>query len=837
LYATLPESRVRGYAKGRFSFNVKGGRCEACEGAGVRLLEMQFLEAVEVPCETCDGRRFNRETLEILYKGRSIHDVLEMSIDEALSFFAHHPRIQRILAVCAEVGLGYIKLGQPSTTLSGGEAQRVKLASELARPGKGRTLYILDEPTTGLHFDDIKKLLGAIQGLVDQGNTVLVIEHNLDVIKSVDWIFDLGPEGGDAGGYLLAEGSPEDIAKRKGSHTGQVLRRVLRRASGRRPGSKNGREVGKRRRRKQNDRALRVFGARQHNLDGVAASFPARAMTVVTGPSGSGKTSLAFDTLFREGQRRFIESLSTYARRFLGRLDRAPVDKIEGLLPAIAIDQRSAARNPRSTVGTSTEILDYLRLLFARVGRPHCPEHGEALVRNSPSMLAERMSREWNGHKGHVLAPTGLPPGLEDADLVAHVDERIREWKEEGFVRYGVLDGDALVERRLEEEYAAAELRRGLYLIVDRLRFGARSRSRLAEAFELAARWGKGLVALAQENGRPETWSMERSCTRCGFHLPLDLHPRLFSFNHYSGACPDCQGLGSKMSLSVERLIKRPELPLFGGAMMRNLGPGLGWLLHPEKSVARTAYAMAESRGFDLRKTPYAKLSRKQKQLALGGSGDEVYEIEIKKNRGSSSRRYRVREAWPGLIALLEGHHARTESDRFQRYLSRIMVEEACPSCKGSRLSAASLAVSLGGQNIGGLSARTVEGLRGFLAALELHGEERRIAREVLAELDARLGFLADMGLEYLEIDRASSTLSGGEAQRIRLAGQLGSRLTGTLYVLDEPTVGLHPRDTDRLLSNLCGLRDLGNTVVCVEHDEAVIRRADWVVDLGPGAG
>ena len=842
LFTSLPESRVRGYPKGRFSFNVKGGRCESCEGAGVRRLEMQFLESVEVECEVCEGKRFNRETLEILYRGRSIHDILEMDIKEALQFFTHHPKIRRILEVLERVGLGYLHLGQTSTTLSGGEAQRVKLAAELARPGHGKTFYILDEPTTGLHFEDVSKLLETLQELVDLGNTVLVIEHNLDVVKSADWLIDLGPEGGDEGGELVVCGTPEEVARTKRSYTGIALAPVLARGKKRMPArkarAKGKGAAAKRAVAKQHGVIpLQVTGARQHNLKGVNASFPPAAMTVVTGLSGSGKSSLAFDTLFQEGQRRFVESLSTYARRFLGRLDRAPVDKITGLLPAIAIDQKTAGRNPRSTVGTSTEILDYLRLLFARVGQPHCPEHGEALVRNHPSTLAARVAKEWDGKKGYVLAPVRVPGGLEDRDLLSFAAERLGEWKEEGFVRYALLTDEGVIEHRLEELPKADQLRRAFYLVVDRISFGKRSQTRLAEAFELAQRFGKGLVAIAQRGGLAQSYSLERSCTRCGFHLPLDLHPRFFSFNHHSGACATCQGIGTKMRLQFDKLIKKPDKPLFHGAIAGSLGPGIGWLFHPEKSLAQTANAMAENNGFDLRKTPFSKLGKRATKLILEGSGNEVYDVVIRRDGKNSTRSYRVQETWPGIRPLLEERYAGTESLSFHGYLSRIMREEPCPACAGTRLSAAVLGVKVGNEHIASLSSKTVAVFSVFLDKLELGREEQEIAREILTEIRARLRFLDEMGLAYLELDRKASTLSGGEAQRIRLASQLGSRLTGTLYVLDEPTVGLHPRDTERLLRNLDGLKKLGNTVVAVEHDEAVIMAADWVIDLGPGAG
>ncbi|MCA8972118.1 MAG: excinuclease ABC subunit UvrA, partial [Planctomycetes bacterium] len=705
--------------------------------------------------------------------------------------------------------------------------------TELARPSTGKTFYILDEPTTGLHFEDIERLLSALQQLVEGGNSVLVIEHNLEVLKSVDWLIELGPDGGAGGGQLVAAGTPEDVAGDKASPTGKALapyvlprrRRALAKAKPRAP-SKN------------QPKALRVFGARQHNLQAVDAEFPAASFSVVTGVSGSGKTSLAFDTLFREGQRRFIESLSTYARRFLGRLDRAPVDKIEGLLPAIAIDQKSAGRNPRSTVGTTTEILDYLRLLFARVGVPHCPTHGEALVRNSPSTLAGRVTRELDGQKGWVLAPIPVPRGLEDKDLRAFTDERVSEWKEDGFARLAVAGPkDTIFEVAFGESIDLDAVRKGLWLVVDRISFGTKSRTRLAEAFELAGRHGKGLVAVAPRDGVVSTWSLERSCTRCGFHLPLDLHPRFFSFNHHRGACPDCQGLGSKLAMQPELLIAKPSKPLFGGALRTDLGPGPSFLFHPRRPFARTAMAMAESHGFDLAKTPWDALSTAQRRLVMEGTGDESFAVKIRRQHGGSTRSYELEETWQGLRPFLEEKYGTSDSISLRQGLAKVFREERCAACRGSRLHPAALAVTITGTDIADLSSRTVQSLVEFFDGLELGSEETKIAEQVLQEIRSRIGFLDAMGLGYLELDRSAATLSGGEAQRIRLAGQLGSKLTGTLYVLDEPTVGLHPRDTERLLQSLLGLKELGNTVVAVEHDETVMRRADWVVDIGPHAG
>ncbi|HEX4589352.1 MAG TPA: excinuclease ABC subunit UvrA, partial [Gemmataceae bacterium] len=380
LFAAVTEAKVRGYTASRFSFNRPGGRCEACEGNGSTRLEMDFLADVWVTCPVCEGRRFNRETLQVRYRGKSIHDVLEMDVQEALDLFENVPKVRGMLQTLHDVGLDYLKLGQPSPTLSGGEAQRIKLARELCRRSTGRTLYVLDEPTTGLHFDDILKLLQVLHGFVDAGNTVLVIEHNLDVLKTADWLIDLGPEGGKEGGNLVAAGTPELVAACAASYTGQALKTVLA------PKARSPRTAVRgpaKPKRITNDGGrithISIEGAAEHNLKHIDLSMPRDAMTVCCGPSGSGKSSLAIDTVYAEGQRRYVESLSSYARQFLGQVQKPKVERIEGLSPAISIEQKTTSKSPRSTVGTVTEIYDYLRILYARLGEPHCPACGIAV--------------------------------------------------------------------------------------------------------------------------------------------------------------------------------------------------------------------------------------------------------------------------------------------------------------------------------------------------------------------------------------------------------------------------------------------------------------------------
>ncbi len=405
LYTQCPDARLRGYKPGRFSFNVPtgkrgGGRCEACEGNGANRMEMDFLADIWVTCPVCAGHRFNRETLQIRFKEKSIADVLEMDIQEAQDHFSNIPKISHMLRTLHDVGLDYMKLGQSSTTLSGGEAQRIKLARELVKRSTSRTLYLLDEPTTGLHFADIKRLLAVLHGFVDAGNTVIVIEHNTDVIKTADWVIDLGPEGGERGGYIVAQGTPEDVARNKRSATGQVLKPILSAKQSRR--SKPLKQI---KSSASSIKEITVSGARQHNLKDITVRIPREKTTVCAGLSGSGKSSLAIDTVYAEGQRRYVESLSSYARQFVGQMQKPSVEYIRGLSPAISIEQKAPSRSPRSTVGTVTEIHDYLRVLWARLGTPYCPACKVPIGMQSSEEIIERILALTTGTRAHILAP------------------------------------------------------------------------------------------------------------------------------------------------------------------------------------------------------------------------------------------------------------------------------------------------------------------------------------------------------------------------------------------------------------------------------------------------
>jgi excinuclease ABC subunit A len=820
LYAQLTDSKLRGYTPSRFSFNRVGGRCEACEGNGATRLEMDFLADIWVTCPVCEGKRFNRETLQVRYRGKSIHDVLEMDVQEALVHFENVPKIREMLQTLHDVGLDYLKLGQPSPTLSGGEAQRIKLARELCRRATGRTLYILDEPTTGLHFEDIRKLLEVLHQFADAGNTVLIIEHNLDVIKTADWLIDLGPEGGSGGGQVVVTGTPETVAACAASHTGQALRAVLGAAAAQSPGPLVP-AVGLRSAQKRRASASRqlshieIEGACEHNLKSVNARLPRGAMTVFCGPSGSGKSSLALDTLYAEGQRRYVESLSSYARQFLGQVQKPRVERISGLSPAIAIEQKTTARSPRSTVGTITEIHDYLRVLFARLGQMHCPRCDVPVGTMTTDEIIAQVLAQPEGTKLYILAP------LERRGQERY-DSLWEEIRRAGYVRmrvdgvsYGVDEPPAIDHKRKHR----------VEVVIDRLVVRGSLRTRLAEAVEQALAMGRGVMHLAYvQDDRPEPqWRVERfsqhlSCGSCGRSFE-PLNPHHFSFNSPLGWCPTCEGLGTQHGANPALLIRDPNLSVRAGAvaLWPALEPGSPWLPF--------AQAIAQYAHFSL-DTPFAALTTAQQQAIVRGTGEAWLDPGVP---GLPLFQYK------GLLPALD--EASRISHVYRARLDSLVSEVPCSSCHGSRLRDDAAAVRFAGRTLAQIAAMPLADALRWFRSLQLSAQQQQIAGEVLREIHNRLQFLVDVGLDYLTLDRPSPTLSGGEAQRIRLASQIGSGLTGVLYVLDEPTIGLHPRDNARLLRALQHLRDLGNTLVLVEHDREVIAAADYLLDFGPGAG
>ncbi|MGO9344423.1 MAG: excinuclease ABC subunit UvrA [Acidimicrobiales bacterium] len=566
---------------------------------------------------------------------------------------------------------------------------------------------------------------------------------------------------------------------------------------------------------------LVIRGAREHNLRDISLELPRDRLIVFTGLSGSGKSSLAFDTIYAEGQRRYVESLSSYARQFLGQMDKPDVDFIEGLSPAISIDQKSASRNPRSTVGTVTEIYDYLRLLYARIGRPHCPNCGRPVERQTPQQIVDRVLDLPEGTRFSVLAPVvrgrkGQYEGL------------LEDLAKQGFARVRV-DGDAI---ELAER-SALDLGRyeqhTIEVVVDRLIRRDGIRQRLTESMETALRLADGIAEIgimgADGEEEPVTFSEHLACTHCGlsFEEPA---PRNFSFNSPYGACPVCDGLGTRYEVDPELVVPDGSRSIADGAIVAWSGPR-GMYFN------RLLEAVAETFGFDVR-TPWEKLRQKDKKVLLYGAGGRQVQLRYK-NRYGRQRSFQSR--YEGVVPWLQRRHSEAESDSFRESIEAYMREVPCPACGGARLKPESLAVTVGSRNIYELCSLSIARASVAVDEIELTEREHLIADRVLREVKARMQFLLDVGLDYLSLARGTATLSGGEAQRIRLASQIGSGLVGVLYVLDEPSIGLHQRDNRRLLDTLIRLRDLGNTVIVVEHDEETIREADHVVDIGPGAG
>jgi len=559
---------------------------------------------------------------------------------------------------------------------------------------------------------------------------------------------------------------------------------------------------------------IRIRGARTHNLQNLDLDLPRNQLIVITGPSGSGKSSLAFDTLFAEGQRRYVESLSAYARQFLALMEKPDVDLIEGLSPAIAIDQKTTSHNPRSTVGTVTEIHDYLRLLFARAGTPHCPEHGNALEAQTITQMVDQILAGTEERRLMVLAP--VVRGRKGQHR-----ERFAQWLAQGLIR-ARIDG-TLVELA-EAPELDAQRPHHIELVIDRLKVRADSGQRLAESLETALRLAEDLALVVDLDGGEETlFSARYACPHCGFAIQ-SLEPRLFSFNNPAGACPKCDGLGVQTFFDPAKIVQG-ELSLAEGAIR-------GW-------DQRNSYyypiirALAEHYDFDLHQ-PFARLPKKIQDVVLQGSGKQ----EIRFRYPAESGREVVRShPFEGVARTLERRYRETESLREREELGRFLSTRPCPECGGARLNAAARHVRVADRSLHEINAWAIRDSRAFFDTLTLPGHKAAIAEKIGRELRARLGFLVDVGLDYLSLARSADTLSGGESQRIRLASQIGSGLTGVMYILDEPSIGLHQRDNDRLLATLRRLRDLGNTVIVVEHDEDAMRSADWLVDLGPGAG
>ena len=564
---------------------------------------------------------------------------------------------------------------------------------------------------------------------------------------------------------------------------------------------------------------LEIRGAREHNLKNISLKIPRNRMTVITGLSGSGKSSLAFDTIYAEGQRRYVESLTSYARQFLGQMDKPDVDAIEGLSPAISIDQKTTARNPRSTVGTVTEVHDYLRLLWARIGVPHCPVCGREIRKQSVDEIVDAVCEAPEGTRMQILSPLVRGRKGEHRDLLSSA-------RKSGYVRVRI-DGEMY---DLEDTPELDKKKKHtIEIVVDRLirRDTDEFRHRLAEDIETAAVRGAGLVIVDRMEQGETLYSMNYACPDCGISIE-ELTPRMFSFNSPYGACPSCGGLGIRMKITREAVFPDERVTLREGAL--NL---MGFNASEENGIAAQYFgAMGDKYGFTL-DTPLEEISSQGMDALLFGTGDEKISISYEGARGQ--REYTT--SFEGIIPTLERRYRETTSEAMKQAYEEYMSEETCPDCGGQRLKAEARAVTVGGKSLPEVSDMSILQARAFFASLELDGNSRLIAAQILKEIDSRLGFLCDVGLGYLTLSRGAGTLSGGEAQRIRLATQIGSALMGVMYILDEPSIGLHQRDNARLIETLRRMRDLGNTVIVVEHDEETMLAADWIVDVGPGAG
>jgi excinuclease ABC subunit A len=765
LFAKAPLASQRGYGASMFSFNSGDGRCPTCGGSGFEHVEMQFLSDVYLRCPDCDGRRYRAEVLEVKIErgGRelSVADVLELTVSEAVALFSDDAEVLRVLQPIVDVGLEYVKLGQPVPTLSGGEAQRLKLAGFLAetsqvKGGKPGRLFMFDEPTTGLHFDDIAKLMQALRRLMERGHSLIVIEHNLDVIRAADWIIDLGPEGGDGGGQVVCVGTPDDVAACEHSHTGRAL---LDYEEAMAPGAAEKRsagvplqlaaEVASARRALQGEDVVRIVNAREHNLKSLDVDIPHGKFNVITGVSGSGKSTLAFDILFHEGQRRYLESLNAYARSIVQPAGRPEVDAVYGIPPTVAIEQRLSRGGRKSTVATTSEVWHFLRLLYVKLGIQHCIHDGAPVEAQSSDSIAAQIMRDYKGQHVGLLAP-----------LVVNrkgVYTDIAKWAKARGNTHLRVDGEFLPVNPWPKLDRFRE--HTIELPVGDLVVSANDEAALRKLLDETLELGKGVMHLCapldelhgalnngHRRGKEEirVFSTKRACPVCGTSYP-ELDPRMFSYNSKHGWCGTCVGTGLKLT-------------------------------REQRAAYDDTILAGDDRG---------------REQTIGSVEQEPDDV----------------------------------------------VDVPCPDCEGTRLNEVARAVTFGNHPITEVGRWTVSDTRRWVQKLALKGRDADIARDVVSEIEGRLQFLEEVGLGYLSLDRAAPTLSGGEAQRIRLAAQLGSNLQGVCYVLDEPTIGLHPRDNQILLDALKKLGDKGNTLVVVEHDEDTIRRADHIIDIGPGAG
>jgi excinuclease ABC subunit A len=727
-----------------------------------------------------------------------------------LEFFKDTAEIKNAIAPLWAVGLEYVRLGQPLTTLSGGESQRLKLAAHMAKSRKAGTLFIFDEPTTGLHFHDIERLLWAFNELLDQGHSVVVIEHNLEVVKCADYINDLGPEGGGAGGEIVAKGTPEQITKVERSYTGVYLRPYLRdSASPFTPVLEKCSSVQTFNGSTPDENAIAIVGAKEHNLKNISLNIPRDRFVVFTGLSGSGKSSLAFDIIYAEGQRRYIDSLSAYARQFLEVMARPNVDYVAGIPPTVAIEQRLSQGGKKSTVATVTEIYHYLRLLYSKIGKQHCVQCGRQIHSLTRSQILDRIGRSYRGKEVMVLSPIVRGRKGFHKEVIAGA-------RRLGY-RRARIDGK-LVDLRAPELTNGLERfkEHNIDIIIGKAKAGGRE---VEAMIDQGLRLGNGVIHLISERGE-QIFNQRLFCLTCGIgYEPLD--PRLFSFNSQQGACAQCAGMGFTWDFDPDLIFADPRQPLRDA--MSGISPGSSVNgSEVERAMQRLLEQLEDDHDVDIDK-PFAKQAKKvQEEILRGGRG---------------------RGAFVGLVPYLKELWEASDVNSSSE-LDELMTETPCPACKGRRLNQRAQAVKVEGQAIWQVTELSVDEAKDYFDKLDLSQSsngnavrDQAVADKILREIQQRLNFLSVVGLPYLTLDRRADTLSGGEAQRIRLAAQLGSNLRGVCYILDEPTIGLHPRDNNMLLGTLRRLEKLGNSVLVVEHDEATIQAADLIVDLGPGAG
>ena len=831
LFAELPESKRRGFLPGTFSFNTEIGRCSLCEGHGAIRLDMEFLADIWVPCAVCEGKRYSRSTLQVLFKGKSIADCLDLDVQQAIELFDAFPKILSKLRTLADVGLDYIKLGQPSPSLSGGEAQRIKLSRELSKRGTGQTMFVLDEPTTGLHFHDIDLLLQVLHSLVDKGNTVVVVEHNLDLIQSADWVIDLGPEGGAGGGILLCQGTPEQVARNPDSYTGLAIKQYL---ESRESGSTKPKKSASRKSSKAKVEPIaspltspalqdiRVIGATQHNLKNVDVTIPKQAMTVFCGHSGSGKTSLAMETIYAEGQRRFVESLSPYVRQFVGQMPKPPVEKIEGLAPAIAIEQKGLSHTPRSTVGTVTEIYDYFRVLYARMGKQHCTQCDAPVESQTIDQILDRwMQKKEEASRNKKLPQRCLLLAPVTLQANQNLEGFLQDLLRSGYTRIRVNGKTHEIDQELK---LPAKQVAQLQVVVDRIQFDQIDRKRLADSAATALGLGSGIAQLAMVDDRPEnrwlieTYSLHSACHACGISFE-PLSPHSFSFNSAIGWCEACSGIGTEAGADPMRFIDAGLSLLEGGLHLWN----------PVGNPMAIAMVRAMGSHLDLPvEEPFRTWSRSQLHKLFHGAEEVLIPIH-------SGEQLSFEFRYEGILPTLE--FMAKNNSAIKSRLQGQLGDVPCRVCGGSKVNPQASAMRWFDKPIADLMCMTLEDLQVWIQSLDFSSHQVQVGGELRREILQRLRFLVDVGLDYLTLGRTANTLSGGESQRIRLASQLGTGLSGVLYVLDEPTIGLHPRDNEKLIRAMHQLRDLGNTLLVVEHDRDVIRNSDSIRDFGPGAG